>query len=400
MSVSNDFEHVVRPLGEMQVGALDDEEDEGGGEDDNKENKDGVQAGFRAPVKMLDPLKPSDREVEQHELTHLPYRNWCWKCVFGRGKEMPHKQDKTEKVMQEIHFDFMLLEPKDEGGETIPVIVVRETLTKMTMAAAAPRKSSGTHIARRVMAFLEEIGCVHCDVVVKSDQEPAIMSVVKEVGRLRAAAGGGKYIIENSPVRSSASNGKIERAIQALQAQTRVLKVALEDRWKLKLPHRHAVVPWMIEYSAVLLNRFEVSNDGRTAYERLKAKPAKTLGMEFGEAIQWRTKPATGPLGKLESAWDHGVYLGLRGKSGEITVGSKSGVWRTRTVRRKPVDERWSPKSVEMVTGVPWRTNENDQEMDGEKYEVIKLEDTLRMKDEEAERERRVWQQRLFHEVS
>lgn len=67
------------------------------------------------------------------------------------------------------------------------------------------------------MAFLKEIGCEHGDLIVKSVQEPAILSIVSEVGRLRAVGGGSKYINENSPVGSSASNGVVERAAQSVE---------------------------------------------------------------------------------------------------------------------------------------------------------------------------------------
>ena len=63
----------------------------------------------------------------------------------------------------------------------------------------------------------------------KSDQEPTIIALVTEVGRVRAAAGGGKYLPELSPVASSQSNVIIERAIQSVGAQVRVLQSALED---------------------------------------------------------------------------------------------------------------------------------------------------------------------------
>ena len=71
----------------------------------------------------------------------------------------------------------------------------------------------------------------------------------------------------------------MERTIQSVQHQVRVLKLTLEDRWKMKIPHKHSVVPWIIKYSASLLNRFEVGHDGKTAYERLKGKKAKVLGI-------------------------------------------------------------------------------------------------------------------------
>ena len=72
---------------------------------------------------------------------------------------------------------------------------------------------------------------MHNDILVKSDQEAAICRIVNEVGRLRAAGGGGRFIIENSPVGSSASNGVVERAKQSVQGQVRVMKLALEASW-------------------------------------------------------------------------------------------------------------------------------------------------------------------------
>ena len=35
---------------------------------------------------------PSAKEVEEHERTHAKYRSWCKHCVFGRGKNNPHKK--------------------------------------------------------------------------------------------------------------------------------------------------------------------------------------------------------------------------------------------------------------------------------------------------------------------
>ncbi len=48
-----------------------------------------------------------------------------------------------------------------------------------------------------------------------------------------------------------------------------------------------------------MLNRYEVGKDGRTAYERCRGKPAKTFGLEFGEAVRWKRKPVGRHLGKL-----------------------------------------------------------------------------------------------------
>ena len=189
------------------------------------------------------------------------------------------------------------------------MLVVREALPRMTLSAPVPSKSTGAFVASRVMAFLEEIACMQTDLIVKSNQEPAICSIVTEVGRLRAVAGGGRYIVENSPVGASASNGIAERAIQSVQGQVRVLKLALEKRWGMAIPHRHAVVPWIMEYAGFLLNTFEVGHDGKTSFERLKGRKSKVLGIEFGEAVHWRMKPARGALGNSTVFGATGYFL-------------------------------------------------------------------------------------------
>ena len=162
----------------------------------------------------------------------------------------------------------------------------------------------------RVLAFLEEIGHLSGSVIVKSDQEPSLRALVEEIGRVRGTRSSGKWIVENSPVGSSQSNGVIERAMQSIEGQLRVLKLALERRWMAEIPVHHLVLAWAVEYASFLLNRFEVGHDGKTAYERLKGKRATTLAIEFGEKVLWKASHQGGALGKLSSTWRVGVYLG------------------------------------------------------------------------------------------
>ena len=275
---------------------------------DENPGSDEEEAGNRMTKKMADPMKPKAEEIEEHEKTHLPYRSWCRHCVRGRGKEAPHLASKEGPGLPEYHMDYGFFGEEGEPGKTVPVLVVRERSTRMTMAAAVPTKTTRAYIARRVVAFMKEVGNEYGDIVVKSDQEPAITSIVAEVGRVRAAGGGGRYVVENSPVRSSASNGVVERAIQSVAQQTRVFKGALEATRGAKIPSKHYVIPWVVEYAGFLLNRFEVGSDGKTAYERCKGKRAKTSGIEFGEAILWRRRPVGGALAKLTCLWEDGVF--------------------------------------------------------------------------------------------
>ena len=45
------------------------------------------------PVRVArNPGDLTDKEVEEHNVTHLPHRSWCPVCVKARGKEEAHKK--------------------------------------------------------------------------------------------------------------------------------------------------------------------------------------------------------------------------------------------------------------------------------------------------------------------
>ena len=64
-------------------------------------------------------------------------------------------------------------------------------------------------------------------------------------------------------------------------------------------------------------------------------------------------------ISKLACLMEEGIYLGAEGRTGEVIAGGMKGVWKARTMRTKPFDERWSRESSNMVGGVPWRVSDN-----------------------------------------
>ena len=163
------------------------------------------------------------------------------------------------------------------------------------MATVVPSKSASTFTSRRLVAFMKEVGILHGDLLVKSDQEPAIKAILDDAGRVRSSEGGGRYIMEQSPVGSSASDGVGERAILRVEQQVRVMKSAVEGRWGVKLETRRPAIPWMVEHSAALLNRFEVSHDGKTAFGTGARRPKRWA---------WSSgRPSYGSGGLREERW-------------------------------------------------------------------------------------------------
>jgi hypothetical protein len=195
---------------------------------------------------MIDPMKPSSSEVADHELTHLPFRNWCRHCVKGRSTERGHyRKEREEGAVPEVHMDWAF--PSSEGGEGVTMLVARERDTKMTCATIVPRKgTTGNFACRRIAAFVKEIGLEGADIIFKTDQEEACKALVSDIARYRGSA---KTMVEHSPVKQSQSNGVVERAIRSVVAQVRVMKEALEARWQVSIPDGHAVMTWMTEYA-------------------------------------------------------------------------------------------------------------------------------------------------------
>ena len=116
----NENRYLLRPL--YPMGKVDDLGDEVGADEDGpgeeekeKEDSEGLECSpcgpggdkeeendeARKPRVPRRPLAPTKQEIEEHEVTHLPPRDWCPHCVAGHGISNQHRisQDKDEKAI-------------------------------------------------------------------------------------------------------------------------------------------------------------------------------------------------------------------------------------------------------------------------------------------------------------
>ena len=316
-----------------------------------------TQAGIRTTAKIMDPMLPTQDEIDEHMKVHLPYRSWCCHCVRARGKAADHRrQVQNERIIPEFHMDYMFMGSAHtkvtQDTKAATILGVKEKDKRMHMASVVPRKGGSVDfIVKRVLAFLDEMGYANSPVLFKTDQEPSIVDLVNKLKGFRA---GITTFIENSPVGASASNGVMERGVQALEGMIRVLKDALETRWGVEIDSNHKIISWIAEYAAVLLNRYEVGHDGKTGYERTRGKPSKIMGIEFGEKLLFRRHPIGQRLAKMESLWVTGIFVGYRSQSGEYMIANKDGTYKTRTIKRVPFEDRWGNDHINYVLGTPW----------------------------------------------
>ena len=169
------------------------EEEESEGESDVEEDEEVVVAGGefgerirarreeKVVKKMADPRRPTQQDINDHNRTHLPYINWCPHCVRARGRDLDHRTCvEVERSFPEFAFDYCF--PGNEHGNRITVLVGRERATGMIMATVVPGKGSkGKFAADKVMEYIDECGGASSSIIVKTDQEPAIEYMVKDL---------------------------------------------------------------------------------------------------------------------------------------------------------------------------------------------------------------------------
>ena len=112
------------------------------------------------------------------------------------------------------------------------------------------------------------------------------------------------------------------------------MKEAIDSRFQERIPGHHPVLSWLPRHAAASVVRYTVGKDGMAAHERWTGKTFKREVAEFGECVwflQPRSRGATGMVGR----WSEGIWLGTREESGEVMIGTKDGIMKARTVRRK-----------------------------------------------------------------
>ena len=65
------------------------------------------------------PDMPSQAEIDQHRLDHIPYRAWCPECVEGFGRERAHHAHGAEErsiPYGVLRLHVHLKERRDEQG--------------------------------------------------------------------------------------------------------------------------------------------------------------------------------------------------------------------------------------------------------------------------------------------
>ena len=350
----------------------------------------------RSPAMVADVQSPTPQEWMRHCITHIPCRPWCRYCMAGKGRTRRHRRCRVDRQNEVpvISMDYAALGPRGdimdgdgvEGDrahkQLVPFLILEDRISKCIASIAIPSKgASDPYVRSKCIKYIEEWG--RTAIVLKCDQENSIKDLRRSIADARIH----NTIREDSPKEDHQANGEAEAAVNVVGGQVRTMRAALQGNLGVTLDYRTPALRWMIDYAGVLLTRFQVGEDGRTGYERLKGRRFRKEIVEFGEQVMYEVRPGA-RKGKLEAKFEIGTYLGLATNSHEAYVADEAGmVHTTKTIKRRPVEERWNAQAVMAVKSLPWDLRPEDPEEDNGEDQEAHQDDNIGEEDQEKHQE-------------
>ena len=114
---------------------------------------------------------------------------------------------------------------------------------------------------------------------------------------------------------------------------------------------------WCVKHAQWLINRYLIGSDGKTAYSRRWSREYNGSLCMFGEWIDAKLPMSNFKvkIPKGGTQWFSGVYLGKDTGADEVILGNANGVFKVRTVKRKPPSQQWNAVGVSKMLSVPWQ---------------------------------------------
>ena len=136
-------------------------------------------------IRKHDPRQLREQEEIEHEMTHFPSQSWFGHCVRGQGKRDGLPQYGPGRNVPEIHVGYMFMGEEKEGS-TLVLLVARERMTNAVFSTVVPRRLTGERICGKTYGVASRDQAGVRDIIVNSDNEPAVTSLVEPWSNLRA----------------------------------------------------------------------------------------------------------------------------------------------------------------------------------------------------------------------
>ena len=334
------------------------------------------------PLKLApDPGQPTERQVEEHRRAHLPYRLWCKWCIMGRGRGAPHGRGgiclipivgldyfyiTKGGVKKRDELDFLndeagnkALNEERELGSIVKCLVIRCSKTKIVLGHVVPCKGLDEegYVANLVADAVAWLG--HTELIIKADNEVSLQAlVVRVLEVVRVKCKDVETISKEEPPKyDSQSNGSTEIGVRLIRGLFRTLKLCLEARLGKFIPIQHALIPWLLEHTCLLLNAVVRGEDFITPWARARGCPFGQALFGFAEVVLYKLPqkgPKSNPDGNMGTQWREAIFLGHSKSANTFILGTNDGIVYSRSATRRPLSERWDAARLGELQATPW----------------------------------------------
>ena len=146
-------------------------------------------------------------------------------------------------------------------------------------------------------------------------------------------------------------NGFVEAVHGHIQGLARCYQTQIETNTGLQLSATSPAVPFAVRCAGFVLTRFTVRPDGRTPFQYLLGAPSVSASCVYGESVFAMIPNHEVRAAKLTNRWISGCWWARDALSDEHLVGTKYGLRKCRSVRRKPPGEQWSRRETGEARG-------------------------------------------------
>ena len=178
----------------------------------------------RLPVAQSKPKEPTSQEVENHCLTHEPFKAWCSLCVQYRSRQDPHPVSEHQNVGHSIiSYDFGFCARMADEVDMQTCLFVHDRDTKMMSAIPTQQKGGRSlqHLVTEVVRFI--VHTQHREIGIRADREPSMLALTD--GVRKACRGLGIVVHDDmAPV----GDHEFSRFVQELESWFNRLKTRLQ----------------------------------------------------------------------------------------------------------------------------------------------------------------------------
>ena len=161
-----------------------------------------------------------------------------------------------------------------ETGEIIKCIVLRCSKSKIVLAHVVPCKGfdEDDFVLNTVVTDLAWLG--HTAMIIKGDDERALQAIIRMViKRITAKCQTLEQVTkEETACYHSQSNGLMEVGVMLVRGLFRSLKLCLESSIEKRIPKDHALIPWLLDHTCLILNTAVKRLDGATSWRRIRGR--------------------------------------------------------------------------------------------------------------------------------